>query len=184
MYNSHGNDRALFQAVGPGTSDGVDFLIDIQFFTICDLDFFFVSTVEHSILVLLLWYTRGWIDQADFHYSAFAQIPALQIQYTILKLSELSIRRELLNGLLQQFVCNKPRRALKNLTSISFCCSQVILFWLKIKKNPKILSFYKGESKIYQFLIHLLKSTNILVMFIFSINIKWLNCNKKNPLIW
>ena len=53
MYNSHGNDRAL--AFGPG-SDGVDFLIDIQFFMICDLDFF-VSTVEHSILVLLLWYT-------------------------------------------------------------------------------------------------------------------------------
>ena len=51
MYNSHGNDRALYQAFGPG-SDGVDFLIDIQFFMICDLDFFFVSTVEHSILVL------------------------------------------------------------------------------------------------------------------------------------
>ena len=106
--------------------------------------FFFVSTVEHSILVLL-WFTRGWIDQANFHYSAFAQIPALQIQYTILKLSELSIRRELLNGLLQQFVCNKPRRALKNLTSISFCCNRVILFWLKTK--PKILFFNKGESK-------------------------------------
>ena len=57
MYNSHGNDRALFQAVGPGTSDGVDFLIDIQFFMICDLDFFL-----SQLLSIPSWYYSGLLE--------------------------------------------------------------------------------------------------------------------------
>ena len=56
MYNSHGNDRALFQAVGPG-SDGVDFLIDIQFFMICDLDFFL-----SQLLSIPSWYYSGLLE--------------------------------------------------------------------------------------------------------------------------
>ena len=59
MYNSHGNDRALYQAFGPG-SDGVDFLIDIQFFMICDLDFFL-----SQLLSIPSWYYYSGILEGE-----------------------------------------------------------------------------------------------------------------------